>query len=65
MPYLIQCNTCKAASLAPHANDPDSEVECDCCLEDHHHGQAANETGKPCRPITIVALPGTTHLRHG
>ena len=29
---------------------------CTCCPIDHAHGQAANETGTPCRPLLITAM---------
>jgi hypothetical protein len=49
------------------ASDPDSAVQCapdsGCCAEDHHHGQAANETGTPCRPITITAMGPAAQLK--
>lgn len=35
---------------------------CACCPQDHHHGQAATETGTPCRPLTITMLPGSVQL---
>jgi len=31
---------------------------CVCCPQDHHHGNAANASGTPCRPVTITMLPG-------
>lgn len=47
----------------PHT-DPDAtfdrlQPDCSCCEVDHHHGQAANQTGEPCRPLTITILPGS------
>lgn len=67
--YLIQTNCCRASVTAEDATDPDSAVACTgetdaCCTQPHHHGQAANETGQPCRPITITALgPGAAELK--
>jgi hypothetical protein len=44
--FLLQCNGCKTAVVAPDARDPDAAVTCppesDCCKADHHHGEAAN-----------------------
>ena len=44
------------------AADLDAQLDCDpdgdCCLQDHHHGEQANASGNPCRPVTITALPG-------
>jgi hypothetical protein len=55
MSYKIECDGCSAAVVVETATDPDSSLGCDCCPEDHHHGQAASESGTPCRPITITA----------
>jgi hypothetical protein len=43
--------------------DPDAALNCNCCPKDHHHGHAANETGTPCRPLVITAVPGTAVLQ--
>jgi hypothetical protein len=54
-------------------SDPDAAFDvlqpgCGCCGEDHHHGAAANESGEPCRPLTITVLPGSAgsaaNMRH-
>lgn len=51
----VTCNQCQKSALTDHG-DFDVAVECGCCPQDHHHGQAANETGTPCRPVTIDIL---------
>lgn len=62
--YDISCNGCGATARTASAADPDAALDCDCCPEKHHHGRAANETGTPCRPITITALgPAAAALR--
>jgi hypothetical protein len=50
----IQCNQCGRSVVTTDGSDPDSALLCDCCPEDHHHGEAANATGTACRPITIT-----------
>jgi hypothetical protein len=35
---------------------------CTCCPQSHHHGQAASETGTPCRPVTVDLLAGSVQL---
>jgi putative aminopeptidase FrvX len=68
MPYEVKCTGseakpgCGASVVIPAATDPDAALDCDCCPEDHHHGQAANETGAPCRPITITAQGPSAQL---
>jgi hypothetical protein len=64
----IQCFGCNTSAYTENNSDPDSVLECPpeapCCKEDHHHGNAANESGQPCRPIKITVMPGSTALRH-
>lgn len=81
MPYLVQTNCCRQQATIDSAADPDSAVTCTgesaaCCLEDHHHGEAANACPQShdgpcgqvvdgctvCRPLTIYALPDTVAL---
>jgi hypothetical protein len=50
----IQCDQCGASVIAADGSDPDAALSCGCCPQDHHHGQAAGESGEPCRPITIT-----------
>lgn len=49
----IQCNQCGKSVVTSDGSDPDSALVCGCCPEDHHHGEAANESGQACRPVTI------------
>jgi len=57
----IQCDQCGASVTTADGTDPDAALACGCCPEDHHHGEAANQTGVPCRPITItVPLAGVS-----
>jgi phage terminase large subunit GpA-like protein len=68
MPYLVRCNGCNASVIldGEQMADPDSYLNCDpsgsCCLQDHHHAQMANETGVPCRPLTIIPLQGSAQV---
>lgn len=67
----IRCNCTPPPSTPPAeipsahrgdcaASDFDAALNCipdkGCCGQDHHHGQQADETGKPCRPINITVL---------
>jgi hypothetical protein len=60
---LLQCTGCKTIAFTENHSDPDPDLECDCCPEDHHHGQAGN-AGKPCRPMTITVMPGSGPEMH-
>jgi hypothetical protein len=63
---LVECKNCGTQAFTENNADPDSALACvegsGCCAEDHHHGQAANETGTPCRPVTITVLPGSVKM---
>jgi hypothetical protein len=61
----VQCWKCQAMAFTENHADPDSAVECACCPQDHHHGNAASAdlSKKPCRPLTITVVPGSVHLR--
>lgn len=63
----VSCLSCGTQAFTENNADPDSALTCaegtDCCKEDHHHGQAANETGTPCRPVAIVVLPGSITMK--
>ena len=50
---LVTCNQCGASATIADGTDPDAALTCACCPQDHHHGQAATESGVACRPITI------------
>lgn len=81
MSYLVRTNCCGQSVTIEDASDPDGAVSCSgesaaCCMEPHHHGQAANacpgghgtscgpgvDGCTVCRPLTIVALPDTVAL---
>lgn len=63
--YLVECKKCSRQALVndgrnaageqvAEPDDPHTTLVCDCCTENHHHGQAADPdtgTGVPCRPI--------------
>lgn len=54
----IQCKTCGwwcNATDGTAPNDPNI-LACNCCTQWHDHDKAAEETGTPCRPITITLL---------
>jgi hypothetical protein len=61
--YLLETNCCRQKAFITDATDPDAALNCadECaqCTEDHHHGQNATATGEACRPITIIAMPGS------
>lgn len=66
--HLVQCKSkdCTAtAVISDHDVDVHNALDaagCGCCPQDHHHGQAASETGNACRPVTIILLPGSTDV---
>jgi hypothetical protein len=63
----VQCLSCGTQAFTENLADPDSALACPpeapCCKEDHHHGNAANESGQPCRPVIITVLPGSVHMK--
>lgn len=62
--HLVQCKNkdCTAvAAITEHGVDVHVALDaagCDCCSQDHHHGQAAGVSGVPCRPVTILLVGG-------
>jgi hypothetical protein len=62
---LVMCNSCRAHAFTIDHGYPDRAVECDCCPDSHDHGENANETGVPCRPVTITVVPGSATLDMG
>lgn len=58
--HLVRCaNEECTAVAAVTAGDVDihdalDAAGCKCCAQPHNHGQAARETGIPCRPVTII-----------
>lgn len=69
--HTVQCKNkdCTAvAVITEHDVDVHLALDgagCGCCPQDHHHGQAANESGTPCRPVTITMLPGSADVLPG
>jgi hypothetical protein len=64
MARTITCDGCGRSVTLYGTEDPHAALVCDCCPEDHHHGQATATTGIPCRPVTHryegeFAAPGT------
>ena len=63
--HLVTCKNkgCTAvATISEHDVDVHEALDaagCTCCPQDHHHGQAANESGSPCRPVNIILVPGS------
>jgi hypothetical protein len=63
----VQCAQCLAMNWVPDGVDPHSLTWCDCCTQDHHHGEgvlsaeecaAANHPGQPClRPPEVRERP--------
>jgi hypothetical protein len=54
-----QCKNCGTWAIVTDGTDVHAAVDtagCTCCPLDHAHGQAAAETGTPCRPLTITAM---------
>ena len=60
---MIECQTCHKKHFTEDGRDPDKQLVCACCPEDHHHGEAANRTGVVCRGIDIQVLPGSASLK--
>jgi hypothetical protein len=62
----VACKSCGTQAFTENDADPDSVLVCPpeapCCKEDHHHGNAANESGQPCRPVLITVLPGSVTM---
>lgn len=52
----IVCKNCGASVILHGDEDPHAALVCECCPEDHHHGQATIDTGVPCRPVTHIYL---------
>lgn len=46
----VRCKTCGAAVITSVGADPDGQLECACCPEDHNHA------GRGCRPVHITML---------
>jgi len=69
--HLVQCKNkdCTAvATITAHDVDIHAALDaagCECCPQDHHHGQAASATGTPCRPVTVTMLPGSAEISLG
>ena len=59
---MIECDACHQKAFANDGRHPGMALDCACCPEKHDHDKAADETGKPCRPITISVLPGSASL---
>lgn len=60
---LVQCNSCNKVAFTEVGYNPDAALDCDCCPDNHNHGTNANETGVPCRPVTITAMPGSSPMQ--
>jgi hypothetical protein len=66
-PLRVVCDGCGAQGWTFDYQHPDLAVTCSCCPFEHDHGEAANRTRKPCRPVTIhatarLALLGASDL---
>ena len=59
---MVECLACHKKHFTEEGRSPDRALECACCPVEHDHGRAANESGKPCRPIEITVLPGSASL---
>lgn len=46
-PLTVTCDNCGTSTQTHNGLDPDGELECPCCPEDHSHA------GLGCRTITI------------
>ncbi len=69
MAHLVQCKNTDTCGATVTINEHDVDIHqaidaagCTCCTEDHHHGQAANETGTACRPLRITLLAGSADV---
>jgi len=59
---MLECLTCHKKAFTNDGRNPDRTLQCDCCTVEHDHGEAANRTGVPCRPIDVHVLPGSATL---
>ena len=59
---MIECNACHEKAYTLDGSHPDLALKCGCCQTEHDHGKHANETGQPCRPVTVHVLPGSATL---
>jgi hypothetical protein len=59
----IQCKQCLTVAEIPEDTDPHTVRMCDCCPEDHHHGEAAaacspdQHGGEPCWNPPLTGKP--------
>ena len=66
--HLVQCKNrdCTAvATISEHDVDVHAALDaagCNCCPQDHHHGDNVSMSGTPCRPVTITLLPASAEI---
>lgn len=66
--HLVQClnKQCTAAAAVTSSevdiHDALDAAGCRCCAIPHNHGASARETGIPCRPVTILLIPGSVEV---
>lgn len=66
MAHKVQCSNpeCTAVAVITEGevdiHDALDAAGCTCCPLPHNHGQAARETGTPCRPVTIELAGAST-----
>lgn len=67
--HVAQCRKCLAtATITESSTDVHEAVDkqgCKCCPQPHHHGDAANATGKPCRPVQVTLTAGSVSAALG
>ena len=62
---MVQCKQCGASGFTMDGRHPGNALKCECCPSDHDHDKAANETNVPCRPVNIIVVPGSQHMKMG
>lgn len=66
--HLVQCKNkdCTAvAVISARGVDVHTALDaagCNCCPQDHHHGEAANAGAAPCRPVIITLVGGSAEV---
>lgn len=51
--HTVQCAKCKATAVVQMNQHVHDALVCGCCPVQHNHGEAANQSGVACRPITV------------
>lgn len=66
--HLVQCSNKECTAVAAvtssdvDVHDALDAAGCACCPQPHNHGASARATGIPCRPVTILLVPGSAEV---